>query len=191
MTTTTRPRTTAEILTSSESTDWWTPDPYISACREMLGTKDDLMGIDLDPASCLRANTELVRAKQFYEPPQNGLELPWFGKVFLNPPYSKTRGVSNQLLWTQKLFREFAAGNVTEAILLTNVSTSTKWFAPLWEHSSCWVDHRINFVRPEGGKSSSTHDNVFFYLGKRTPRFAQFFVQFGPVVLPHGVYRRK
>lgn len=190
MTMTTRPLTAAEVLTSSLSTEWWTPPKYVDVCRAMLGTKTDPMGIDLDPASCAEANA-LVKASRYFAPPQDALQMEWFGRVFLNPPYGRTGGKSNQAVWTAKLVQEFLSGRVTEAILLVNGSTSAKWFQPLWANSLCFVDHRIDFSRAEANPPGSTHSNVFVYFGKRTARFAQYFVQFGPVVLPHGVYRRK
>jgi hypothetical protein len=43
----------------------------------------------------------------------NGLAQPWTGRDFLNPPYGKQGGTSNQEIWTRKLIAEYQAGNVT------------------------------------------------------------------------------
>ena len=45
-------------------------------------------GIDLDPASCAEAN-KIVQAKQFYSQRDDGLKQPWFGRIWLNPPYGR------------------------------------------------------------------------------------------------------
>jgi ParB family transcriptional regulator, chromosome partitioning protein len=42
---------------------------------------------DLDPASCEEAN-QTVKATKFYGAADNGLEHEWYGKIWLNPPYS-------------------------------------------------------------------------------------------------------
>jgi hypothetical protein len=48
--------------------------------REVLG------GIDLDPASCERAN-EIVRATIYFDKQTNGYTKPWhYDRVFVNPP---------------------------------------------------------------------------------------------------------
>jgi hypothetical protein len=64
---------------TSDSDAWFTPPEIIEAARATMG------GIDLDPASCARAN-EHVRATQFFDKEANGFTRPWHGKVFLNPP---------------------------------------------------------------------------------------------------------
>src|SRR5262249_14864109 len=61
---------------SNWDVEWYTPKKYIEAVRDVLG------GIDLDPASCERAN-EVVKAAKFYTATQNGLNEPWQGRVWL------------------------------------------------------------------------------------------------------------
>jgi hypothetical protein len=67
---------------SNESVEWYTPAPYVDAAREAMG------GIDLDPASCVRAN-ETVKAGEFWAEGDNPLQRSWRGRVFINPPYGK------------------------------------------------------------------------------------------------------
>lgn len=57
---------------------WLTPLSII----ESLG--DDF---DLDPCGFIKHKT----AKNIYELPNDGLKLPWSGKVWLNPPYSNSK----------------------------------------------------------------------------------------------------
>lgn len=156
---------------SSESNEWYTPAQYIEAARRVMG------GIDVDPASNEHAN-KTVRAATFYTKANSGLDKDWPGRVWLNPPYGGMSGP-----FVARLVEQFKAGITTEAIVLVNAnSTETKWFAPLWDYTLCFTDHRIDFETPAGAKNGSTHGSVFVYLGKNVEAFAREFDQFGYVV---------
>jgi hypothetical protein len=159
-------------IQSSNSNEWYTPEQYIEAAREVMGN------IDLDPASSFTANKN-VKASRFYDEDMDGLRQEWCGKIWLNPPYG---GLS--AAFTVKLLEEYSGGNIVEAILLVNAnSTDTQWFQPLWEHTLCFTNHRINFISPGGPKSGgSTHGSAFIYLGEKKEHFAEVFSQFGAVV---------
>lgn len=170
-----------DSLHSSQSDQWFTPPKYLKEVVEVLGW------IDLDPASCPEAQVH-VQAKRYFTRQENGLLRPWHGKIFLNPPYGKTRNRSNQGIWSQKLIDEYNKGNVTEAILLTNAQTPEKWFQPLWQYTVCLTDHRIPFDHPDGRKQQPTHGNAFTYFGPNPEKFIQTFLQFGRLVPPKGSY---
>ena len=158
-------------LRMSESNEWYTPAKYIEAVRGVLGA------INLDPASCEHAN-KTVKAEKIFTIDDDGLTLEWHGKVFCNPPYGGFSGP-----FTAKLLEEYQTGRVSEAILLVNAnSTDTQWFRPLWEHTLCFTDHRINYYSPSGNASGSTHGSVFIYLGDNVKQFIDVFSEFGPVV---------
>lgn len=163
------------ILHSSRSNEWYTPAPYIEAARLAMG------GIDLDPASDPIAN-EIVQAACFYTKECSGLDRPWHGRIWLNPPYGRdSRGVSNQAIWSAYLLREYKAGRVSQAILLVSAATDRKWFQPLWDHQICFTDHRIRFYTPAGQPDSPTHGSALIYLGDRPARFCEIFSQFGRI----------
>ena len=61
----------------SPRVEWYTPPWLISA----LGS------FDLDPAA--PAVRLFETAKQYYTKAENGLVQPWFGRVYLNPPYER------------------------------------------------------------------------------------------------------
>ena len=172
------------LLTSSDSQDWYTPLKYIEAVRETFGGV-----IDLDPASCAEAN-ETVNATRFYskEGFDNGLTQLWSGKVFCNPPYGKTNGKSNQGLFSDKLCYEYQAGRVKEAILLVNLYPGYSWFAPLRDKPRCELDHRIAFVSPNDNddgnnkgkeKEEAKASSVFIYFGIDPTKFYTVFSRFG------------
>lgn len=144
-----------------------------------------LGGIELDPASCKLAN-RAIEAERFCTVETDGLAREWKAEtVFLNPPYGRRDGVSNQLLWSQKLIAEYQAGNVGAAILLVNAATSEKWFKPLFDFPLCFTDHRIRYVPPPERvqKDRPTKGNAFAYFGNNSQAFFREFAAFGRCVV--------
>lgn len=91
------------ILHSSESAEWYTPAAIVDAAREVM------VGIDLDPASCLEANAT-VRAERIYTLADDGLSKPWVARtVWLNPPYGRSSvdNRSNQAVWLDRLMADY------------------------------------------------------------------------------------
>ncbi len=163
---------------SSETNEWYTPVAYLQSVREFLGE------IDLDPASNAIAN-ETVQAKEIYTANDNGLGLPWNGRVFVNPPYGVESGQSLAGQFCAKAIEEHAVGNASEVIILVNSVHSQKWQAPLYDYTVCFVDHRIKFVNGDSGENENpTFQNIFVYLGPRKEEFATVFSKFGYVMVP-------
>ena len=166
-------KTTRELLSQSDQNDWRTPRKFLDAAREVMG------GIDLDPATSKEAN-ETVDATLIYTEDDDGLQQPWKGRVWLNPPYG-----GNARLFIERLMREYEVGNVTAACTLVNSHpTETKWFQQLFDHAICFVAGRIDFGGPSRAVSTtSTHGSAVAYLGKDREKFAKVFSQFGSVVV--------
>lgn len=160
---------------ASGSNEWYTPAEYIRAVRTVLGA------IDLDPASCALANT-VVRAAKIYSLDDDGLNSPWHGRVWLNPPYGRVgsnRQKGQTEAWIQRLIQEYNEGNVTEAILLVNAYLYKQWFAPLWKYPICFPSGRISFWNAQGKSGRSPHSSAFVYFGNHTQRFVDVFSVFG------------
>lgn len=170
-----------QMIHSSSTNEWFTPEKYIQAVRRVLGH------IDLDPASCEAANLT-IQADEIFTKKDDGLLRNWLGKVFCNPPYGKCLWYgstqSNQKLWSEKMIEEYARGSMTDGILLVNAQTSEKWFQPLWEYPICFTDHRIKFVSSSGEKSQPTHGNCFVYFGDIPGAFQYEFRHFGHIAIP-------
>ena len=165
-------KTTAERIVASNENEWYTPAKYVEAARLVLRS------IDLDPASCKRAN-KIVQAKAIYTADDDSLHQPWTGRLWLNPPYGRLAGE-----FIQRLVLEYEAGDIKAAVALVNAHcTDTAWFQPLWDYALCFTDHRIDF--DSGGRektTTSTHGSVFAYLGPDTNKFKAAFAEFGAVV---------
>ena len=153
--------------------EWYTPDKYIDAARDVLG------GIDLDPATSLIAN-KAVKAHAIFTAEDNGLSRDWHGRVWLNPPYSQPE--IHQ--FSEKLAAEAEAGRITAAIALTHNYTDTKWFHRLATacQAICFTRGRIGFVSPSGEKAAPTQGQAFFYFGADVERFVERFRDIGFVV---------
>jgi hypothetical protein len=162
-------------LLASESNEWFTPPEYVNMARELMG------GIDVDPASNAYAN-EKVQATTYYDIQTNGLDKEWHGCVWLNPPYGRDEGGSNQEAWSRRLIEQFESGNTKEAVLLVNANTEAKWFQPLYNYTVCFTNHRIRFYNTEGTPSQPTQGNAFIYFGHQQERFVELFSSFGVVI---------
>jgi hypothetical protein len=150
--------------------EWFTPPAYVEKARQALGD------IDLDPASHAIAQ-ETIRAKAFFTAVDNGLERPWFGRVWLNPPYN--RALLSPFI--EKLVSELSSGRVDQAILLTHNYTDTEWFhsAARAARLVCFPRGRIHFLSPAGDECSPTQGQAFFYFGADGAAFHRTFADVG------------
>ena len=104
------------------SKQWWQTEE-----NDSVATKRELWqpiakrigGFDLDPAAGCEP-TPIAQTR--YTKADDGLSQPWFGNVWLNPPFS------DKGAWYQKLVREYQHGNVDRAVSLTNAGVDTNWF---------------------------------------------------------------
>lgn len=168
------------------TSEWYTPAPYVWRARQVMG------GIDLDPASSAEANAT-VGALEWYGRGQDGLTLPWFGRVWLNPPYSDYAGQA--AAWAGRLLREYVIGNVEQACMLVNMSVAYQpafqAIAGVATAALCIVNHRIAFVPGGGGQGARpSQSNVIYYVGPHVAGFAAVFGEIGAVLAPVAVAER-
>lgn len=116
---------------------WYLPHPWAVRFRAALGG-----AIDLDPAAA-RPELDAIHAGCAYLwPREDGLALPWFGRVYCNPPYDRV-GVRD---FASKAIRE--AANVDAMALLVPCMTSSRWWRDLARVADeiVFLPTRINFV---------------------------------------------
>jgi len=76
-------------------------------------------GFDLDPAAGAEPTPI---ADERYTPADDGLTSPWFGTVWLNPPFSE------KTPWFRRLVDQYRNGDVDAAVALSTVDPSANWF---------------------------------------------------------------
>ena len=110
------------------SDEWYTPKSIF-----------DALGLEFDLDPCSPREGSVVPAKQVYALPFDGLTAPWFGLVWVNPPYSDPKP------WVSR-WLEHANG------LLLVVSAKSYWRRELWNHSETSLIniHPPKFMKPDG-----------------------------------------
>lgn len=159
----------AHVANNSGDNEWYTPEEYVKAARAVMGA------IDLDPASSQEANT-VIRAREYYTEEQNGLQLPWEGRVWMNPPYAQPL-VGH---FCDRLAEAYRSEDVTEACVLVNNATETTWFHVLAEVASaiCFPRGRVKFWHPRK-QAVPLQGQAVLYLGEQARQFRQEFAEFG------------
>lgn len=119
-------------MSNARGDEWYTPKWLIEA----LGT------FDLDPAAPRRGHWTATRC---YTEEDDGLALPWYGRVFLNPPYS------NPSPWVEKLVEH------RNAIALYFARTDTKWMQRALDKADAvfLLKGRVRFVDMDGNQFQS------------------------------------
>lgn len=98
--------------------DWWTTDEW-STPIDYFATIEERFGpFDLD--ACARLKTS--KAPKFFSIETDGLKQSWFGKVWVNPPYSRPSE------WCAKAAAEMAVGNCELIVMLLPAAVDTNWF---------------------------------------------------------------
>ena len=153
--------------------EWYTPARYVELARTVLGQ------IDMDPASNDFAQ-RTVKAAAYFTEETNGLDKPWQGNIWMNPPYS--RNLIGRFI--DKIIDEYRSGRVAQAIVLTNNTTDTAWFGKLFRSADamCFTTGRVKFVSPSRKFPAPPQGQTFTYFGPRRDQFASVFSSIGNVV---------
>jgi phage N-6-adenine-methyltransferase len=117
---------TADRPEGWHSDKWATPWPVLTDLERRFGA------FDLDP--CCEPHT--AKAPMFYTVEDDGLSKPWFGNVYVNPPYSNPRA------WCERALQATQSGEADTVVMLLPCATDTAWF-----HEIVWPHAELHFVR--------------------------------------------
>jgi len=101
---------------------WWQTEENdgVATKRELWQPiAERIGGFDLDPAAGCEPTPI---ATDRYTEADDGLTSPWYGTVWLNPPFSEKQD------WYKRLVNQYRHGVVTGAVALAKADTSTDWF---------------------------------------------------------------
>jgi len=161
-----------DLMFSSQDNEHYTPLDFLLRVFEFSE------GIDLDPCSNSLESPN-VPATVHYVEALDGLSLPWFGRVWLNPPYG--RSLSK---WVAKAIEEYESKRVTEVYILVPARTDTQWHKSLDSYARCYLTGRLKFQNPANGGNSAPFPSVLFSLGKRNNEFKSYWSKYGLVTIP-------
>lgn len=116
-----RSRFYTHAAVSSAHHGWHTPAELMETLYAVFGS------FDLDPCSPTKDRRSApVKARVHYTIEDDGLSLPWTGRVFVNPPYGR-----NVQFWVAKAKEEVECGNAQTVVAVVPARTDTSW----------WHDH--------------------------------------------------
>jgi len=134
--------------------EWYTP-PWLFAALDL--------DFDLDPCAPPQPVASWIPARRRYSLPNDGLAMPWEGRVWLNPPYGTETG-----RWVGQLGEH---GNGI-ALVFTRVDTPWAQSALALADAVCLVRGRVEFVpgpganvRRSDGRSRSGAPSMLIAFG--------------------------
>jgi len=102
--------------------DWWKTeqnDEVATKRKIWQPFADALDGFDLDPAAGCEPTPI---ADERYTKEDDGLTQPWYGNVWLNPPFGDKEP------WYKRLAHQYERGDVDRAVAIGQAGTDANWF---------------------------------------------------------------
>ena len=104
-----------------EKPEGWTSDKWATPWPLVEKLADEFGPFDLDP--CAEHHT--AKADRYYTMDEDGLQQPWVGRVFVNPPYS------NPGPWCLRARQAVDVGEAEVVVMLLPAAVDTRWFHQL------------------------------------------------------------
>ena len=154
-----------------ETDEWYTPKYIFDALA---------CTFDLDPANAAPGGG-FVPCRERYA--SEGLEKPWRGFVWMNPPFGGRNGI---VPWLEKFVRH------DDGIALTPDRTSAPWFQTyaMRVDAIVFVSPKIKFIRPDGteGRSPGSGTALMGVGNRAVTVLRRAAPKLGLFVTPQGIF---
>jgi len=115
-----------DLTAGPKTTDeWGSPQTIVDLCALRYGP------FDMDAA----ADADNAKAPIWITRLDDGLQVPWQGRVWLNPPWCRTKGLSI-VPWIDRAIEQAQSPAVSLVCLLVPASSSTRWWHKLATHAT-------------------------------------------------------
>lgn len=146
---------------------------------------DPVDGFDVDPCSGAES-TPIADVR--YTKEENGLEQPWHGDVFVNPPWSSNGDGSAKDNWLTKIRNEANRNAVDSIVVLLPSDTSAGWF-----HEHVLAAELICFYGPgrlsfQGADRNPSFGLLIPVYGDNAELYRDVLTSYGAVVEGRTVY---
>ena len=122
-----------KIMFSSVKEEWETPQSFFDALNDEFHFDIDVCALP-ENAKCSKfySPEDNAKCEKYYTREQDGLQQPWTGNVWCNPPYGRKIGE-----WVKKASKSNAT-----VVMLLPARTDTKWF-----HEYIYGKAEIRFIK--------------------------------------------
>lgn len=147
--------TDMSFVARGDNDNWQTPD-------DLWQTINFFHMIETDPCagSDMTGGETHIGSMNNIRPPQNGLDLPWPGVTYMNPPFSQKKK------WLKKAVEEVKNGSATTVYAVTPDSTDVMswWHKYIAEEAICsfFPYGRIEYVNPDPDGDDDSTSGVSF-----------------------------
>jgi hypothetical protein len=151
--------------------DFMTPTVIVDAAREAMG------GIDLDPASNLKAN-DVHKIPMYFDRSRSAFDHAWFGRVWLNPPFG------DWAPWFEQIIHYWDSQEMTQLCMLSPACAfATRLARPIMERAAAMIllSPTPKFSGNVQGGTGTNLPHMIMYFG---PRVGEFVAAFGPFGAP-------
>jgi hypothetical protein len=122
-------------IAEGQADDWYTPGWIFDALA---------VRFDLDPCAPADPAQRSCPADRYYSlPAEDGLQMPWRGLVWLNPPYSTPAP------WVARMLGHVREGG--SGVMLSHIPANAAWAVDVWRSAevAVWLQ-AVPFARPNG-----------------------------------------
>jgi len=161
----------------SDASNWWQTnednDEVPTSPTLWRPIAEKIGGFDLDPAAGCEPTPI---AEDRYTPEDDGLASPWYGTVWLNPPFS------DKTPWYRRLVQHIQRGEVERAVAVSTVDPSADWFHQWFSTADvlCFLDGRDWYL----GNGSSPSFSTMLGVWNPTPELEKWLSTMGTIARP-------